>query len=71
MLDVAVMSLGEPSMDVQLQAGDVLYLPRDCIFHLQPDKKKHSLHLTVAQGNRVRLDGLLACCLLGWHTIDE
>lgn len=40
--------LGEPFMEVTLNAGDLLYFPRGTIHEGRTDSEQHSLHITIS-----------------------
>lgn len=40
--------IGEPFMEVTLNAGDTLYFPRGTIHEGRTDPESHSLHITVS-----------------------
>lgn len=40
--------IGEPILEVTLEAGDLLYFPRGYIHQAQTDEAVHSLHITVS-----------------------
>ena len=43
--------LGPPTLDVVLQPGDVLYMPRGCIHQAVSLPESHSLHVTLSTGH--------------------
>lgn len=65
-------AIGEPLLDVTLQPGDLLYLPRGTIHQAEALPGQHSLHLTLSANQRKTwLDFLAAatqvridCCVL-------
>ena len=43
--------LGPPTLEVVLEAGDVLYMPRGCIHQAESLPGEHSLHVTLSTGH--------------------
>jgi lysine-specific demethylase/histidyl-hydroxylase NO66 len=43
--------IGEPILDVVLEPGDVLYMPRGCIHQAASLPESHSLHVTLSTGH--------------------
>ncbi|KAG0617213.1 hypothetical protein M758_5G173700 [Ceratodon purpureus] len=44
--------IGEPILDVDLEPGDILYMPRGTIHQAKASPDTHSLHITVSVGQR-------------------
>jgi len=44
--------IGEPILDVDLEPGDILYMPRGTIHQAKSSADTHSLHITVSVGQR-------------------
>lgn len=44
--------IGEPILDVDLEPGDILYMPRGTIHQAKASPDAHSLHITVSVGQR-------------------
>lgn len=44
--------IGEPILDVDLEPGDILYMPRGTIHQAKASEDAHSLHITVSVGQR-------------------
>lgn len=50
--DFYEIDLGDPTHDIVLNAGDVLYIPRGCIHQACTQDDEHSLHITISAYQR-------------------